>query len=828
MPQSTVQSTVSPASSLPVQPPVARREPTPTTLQGVTLQDDYRWMREKDSPEVIAYLEAENAYTAAFMAPTADLQATIYAEMLSHIKETDESVPYRLGDFFYTTRTVEGSQYSIHCRRPAANPDLNSPFDLNALAPTQPEQVILDVNALAEGHPFMSLGALSVSPDGNLLAYSTDPTGYRQYTMHIRDLRTGADLSDTAERVGTVAWSDDSRTLFYSTEDEVTKRHDHIFRHTLGTPIEEDAVVLFEEDARFNLGVGKTRDGLYLMIEAGSHTTNEYRFLSASDPTGDFQIIAPRLDDQEYYPAHRWSEETGGVFYIRVNDTGRNFRVVAAPVTSPGCDHWTELIALDPDHPLEDFDLFQTFAVTTHRKLGLPSLEVLRFTTKSGAPFVPASSGRVGSESRTLPTPGAPHLDSEMWVPTFQPPVSIAFPEPAYSAGAHVNRIFNADSFRYNYQSLVSPPSVYEYNVSRANSDTPIGESKLLKQQEVPGNFSPALYASERVWVDAPAGDQLKDPGTPSFAASSQSVGSVKVPASIVYRRDKFHRDGTNPLYIYGYGSYGYPLPVGFSATRLSLLDRGVVMVYAHIRGGGELGDSWHDAGKMQVKRNTFTDFIAVTEQLVAQKYGSPTRVAIEGGSAGGLLMGAVVNLRPDLFRVVLSHVPFVDIMNTMLDATLPLTVAEYEEWGNPNQPEAFATMLSYSPYDNLDVFKPKSRPEAAVASESAVVSEIGPDFSPDNQTPAANPGFSPRDTPSGQPPIPAMLVKTSLNDSQVMYWEPAKYVAKLRTLKTNATPLLLHINMDAGHGGASGRYDYLKEIAFDYAFLLTQLAVGK
>jgi oligopeptidase B len=297
-------------------------------------------------------------------------------------------------------------------------------------------------------------------------------------------------------------------------------------------------------------------------------------------------------------------------------------------------------------------------------------------------------------------------------------------------------------------------------------------------------------------------------------------VGStIRVPASIVYRRDKFHRDGTNPLYIYGYGSYGYPLPVGFSPTRLSLLDRGVVMVYAHIRGGGELGDSWHDAGKMQLKRNTFTDFIAVTEQLTAQKYGAPTRVAIEGGSAGGLLMGAVTNMRPDLFRVVLSHVPFVDIMNTMLDATLPLTVAEYEEWGNPNQPEAFRTMLSYSPYDNLDVFKPKSRPAVAVASE------IGPDFSPDNQTPTANPGFSPREmSSSAQPPIPAILVKTSLNDSQVMYWEPAKYVARLRTLKTNATPLLLHVNMDAGHGGASGRYDYLKEIAFDYAFLLTQL----
>src|SRR6266702_2731467 len=718
-----------PASTATVQPPVARRDPTPTTLHGVTLQDDYRWMRDKDSPEVIAYLNAENAYTEAFMAPTKDLQAKLYAEMLSHIKETDESVPYRLGDYFYSTRTVEGSQYSIHCRRPATNPDLNSTFD-----PAQPEQVILDVNELAKGHAFMSLGGMAVSPDGNLLAYSTDNTGFRQYTLHIRDLRTLEDLPDTAERVGSLAWAADSRTLFYSTEDETTKRQDHIFRHSLGAPASEDAIVFHEPDERFNVGIGRSRDELYLLIEAGSHTTNEYRFLSASDPTGDFRLIAPRIDDQEYYPDHR-----NGLFYIRTNDAGKNFRVVTAPPATPDREHWTQLIALDPAHPLEDFEIFHSFAVASRRKLGLPTLEILRFD----------SSARSTS----------PGLES---------PISIAFPEPTYSAAPHVNRIFSANVFRYSYQSLVSPPSVYEYNVARIGTETAIGESKLLKQQEVPGGFDPARYASERIWVEAP------DAVSPT--------GTIPVPASIVYRRDGFQHDGTNPLYIYGYGSYGYPLPVGFSPARLSLLDRGIVMVYAHIRGGGELGDAWHDAGKMQVKRNTFTDFIAITEQLIARKYGAQGRVAIEGGSAGGLLMGAVVNMRPDLFRVVLSHVPFVDIMNTMLDATLPLTVAEYEEWGNPNEPEAFATMLSYSPYDNLD--------KLAGA------------------------------------PIPAMLVKTSLNDSQVMYWEPAKYIARLRTIKNNDTPLLLHINMDAGHGGASGRYDYLKEIAFDYAFLLTQLRV--
>ena len=711
------------------QPPIARRSPNPTTLHGFTLEDDYGWMRDKSSPEVIAYLEAENAYTANVMGPTQALQERLYAEMLSHIKETDESVPYRLGDWFYSTRTEEGRQYAIHCRRPATNPDLDAPFD-----PSQPEHVFLDVNALAEGKPFMALGAMAISPDGNYVAYSTDSTGFRQYTLHIRDLRTGKDLPDTAERVGSVTWATDSKTLFYSTEDEVTKRHDRVWRHVLRTPQEQDVVVLHEQDERFNVGIGRTRDTQYLMIEIASHTTNEYRFLRADTPLDEFQVLAPRVDEQEYYVDHRH-----GMFFIRTNDAGKNFRVAVAPVATPGREHWVELVPLDPASPLEDFDLFETFAVATRRKLGLPALEIYRFAADAGA------------------------------IPTLPPPVAITFPEPAYTAAQHVNRNFTAKLYRYSYTSLVSPPSVYEYNVGReGDASLPMGSSRLLKQQEVPGGFDPARYASERIWVDAPA--------------SGNRGETVPVPVSIVYRRDSFRKDGSNPLYVYGYGSYGYPLPLGFSPSRLALLDRGMVMAYAHIRGGGELGDAWHDSGKMAVKQNTFTDFIALTETLLARKYGDPQRVAIEGGSAGGLLMGAVVNMRPDLFRVVVSHVPFVDIMNTMLDASLPLTVAEYEEWGNPNEPEAFRTMLAYSPYDNLK-----------------------------------------------RGAYPAMLVKTSLNDSQVMYWEPAKYVAKLRTLKTNPElPLLLHINMDAGHGGASGRYDYLKEIAFDYAFILTQLGVEK
>jgi oligopeptidase B len=684
-------------------PPVARKDHKETSLHGITLTDDYAWLREKESSEVTEYLSAENAYAESLTADLAPLRDQLYNEMLSHIKQTDESAPYREGDWWYYVRTEEGKQYSIFCRKRGTSE-----------SPEGPEQIILDGNQLAIGHAFFAIGATDISDNGRWLAYTTDLTGFRQYTLRIKDLETGETIPGEVERVGSVSWTSDNRTLFYTVEDEEQKRQFQLFRHTFHAPHTEDALVYQDDDERFNIGVGRTRDGKYIVLESGSHTTTECQVLPADQPTAPLTLISPREDEHEYTVDHR-----NGQWYIRTNDRGRNFRLVTAPVHAPAPENWVERIPHRDSIMLEDVDLFAGFYVACEREDGLPRLRLWKFQDET---------------------------------PEANPAGEIAFPEPAYSASPGTNRIWDTRLFRYGYQSLVTPGSVFEYNLDSC-------ESTLLKQQEVPGGFDRTFYASERIHATAPDG--------------------VKVPISLVYRREKFAKDTKSPLYVYGYGSYGYPLPLGFNSNRLSLLDRGIVMAYAHIRGGGDLGKPWHDAGKMLVKRNTFTDFIAAVEHLTANKYGDPTRVAIEGGSAGGLLMGAVTNLRPDLFRVVLSHVPFVDVMNTMLDASLPLTVPEYEEWGDPNQEQYFKYMLSYSPYDNL---------KAAA--------------------------------------YPAMLVKTSLNDSQVMYWEPAKYVAKLRTLKTDSNPLLLVTNMEAGHGGASGRYDYLKEIAFDYAFLLRELTI--
>ena len=685
-----------------VGPPVAARKHTERVVHGHTLVDDYAWLCEKENPEVIAYLEAENAHCQSHFAGTEELQKQLYDEMLSHIQETDISVPFRDRDYWYYARTEQGKQYEIYCRRRGT-----------AAQPEGDEQVLLDVNELAQNESFMALGTMVVSDDDQQLAYTCDNRGFRQYKLYVKDLRTGEVLKEHVERVGSVTWAADNETLFYTVEDEEQKRQYQLFRHVVGTRYEDDELVYEEKDERFNIGVGRTRDDEYLILESSSHTTTEERLLRADDPRGTWTLIEPRRDDIEYYADHRY-----GQLYIKVNDTGRNFRLVTTPLATPGKEHWTELIPHRAETMLEDVDLFAGHAVVWERTKALQHIFVRPFAGRG----VEMGEGR-----------------------------EIAFPEPVYATHPHSNRVFETTKYRYAYQSLVTPNSVFEYDVAT-------GESKLLKQVEVPGGFDRTQYESERIFVAAPDG--------------------VEVPVSLVWRRDQ-RKPGQNPVWVYGYGAYGYSLPVGFNSNRLSLLDRGVVLAYAHVRGGGDMGKPWHDAGRLMLKQNTFTDFIAVTEGLVERGYGARDRVAAEGGSAGGLLMGAITNFRPDLYRAIVSHVPFVDVMNTMLDPTLPLTVPEYEEWGDPNEKDAFEYMLSYSPYDNLR---------------------------------------------EGE--YPAILVKTSLHDSQVMYWEPAKYVAKLRTLKTGARPLVLHTNLTAGHGGASGRYDYLKEIALDYAFLLQELGV--
>ena len=688
-------------------PPIAQPVPTSRTLHGVPLTDDYAWLRDAENPAVIAYLEAENAYTEAVTAPLAPLREQLYQEMLSHIQQTDESVPYRDRGWWYWTRTEEGRQYAIHLRRRETESDPD--------APNSAPEILLDGNALAVGHSFFSIGDTDISDSGQLLAWSVDYTGFRQYALRIRDLATATDHDFTRPRVGSLCWAADSQTLFYTVEDEVQKRQHQLWRYSLSTG--EDTLVFEEPDERFNLGLGRTRDGRYLLLDISSHITSEVRYLAADQPLSEWQVIEPRADDVEYDVEHR-----DGHWLIRSNDHGRDCRLFTRPVSThlasaTASQQDTELLAHRPGLMLEAVEVFASFLVACERENGLPHLRLHRFAS-------PRELTRAGE---------------------------IAFPDPAYSAYPATNAEFDTTRFRYAYQSLTAPASVFDYDLAT-------GESTLLKQQPVPGGYEKDRYTSERLWATAADG--------------------TRVPISLVYRRDCF-QPGKNPLHVYGYGSYGYALPIGFNANRLSLLDRGVVMAWAHIRGGGDLGETWHDAGKMLTKRNTFTDFNTCVRRLTASGYGDPARVAIEGGSAGGLLMGAVVNLDPTLFRVVVSHVPFVDVMNTMLDPTLPLTVPEYEEWGDPNQEEYFRYMLSYSPYDNLR-----------------------------------------------RTAYPAMLVKTSLHDSQVMYWEPAKYVAKLRTLKTDANPLLLVTNMQAGHGGASGRYDYLKEIAFDYAFLLRELGL--
>jgi oligopeptidase B len=691
-----------PAQTAELKPPQARKIARSLTLHGDTRVDDYFWLREKSDLEVISYIEAENAYAAAMMKGTEGLQQALYKEMLGRIKETDLSVPYRQGEYFYYSRTEEGKQYPIHCRKRGG---------LDAK-----EEVTLDLNELAKGHKVLRLGSYSVSPDGRLLAYSIDTTGARDFYLYVKDLRTGELLPD---RFGTVSWqqalwANDNQTFFYVTHDGA-KRAYRLFKHCIGK--DSDELIYEEKDAMFSLFPSKSRSGAYIFVPSASLTATEVRYISADRPSEPFNLLLPREAGREYFVDHH-----GDLFYIRVNDAGRNFRLVSAPISDPQKKNWKELIPHRKDVMLEGMDFFANHYVAYEREDGLIKARVTDLRSNQAH--------------------------------------RIEFPEPVYAAFAdadwtfdRANPEFNTRVLRFSYESFTTPRTVFDYDMETR-------KRVLLKQTDVLGGYRPADYNSERVYATASDG--------------------TRIPISLVYKKE-LRRDGARPMLLTAYGSYGFPHPVDFSSARLSLLDRGVIFATAHIRGGGEMGKSWHDQGRMMQKRNTFTDFIAAAERLIAEKYTSKEGLVIEGGSAGGLLMGAVTNMRPDLFKAVVAQVPFVDVLNSMSDPSLPLTIEEYEEWGNPNVKAEYDYIKSYCPYTNI------------TAKE-----------------------------------YPAMLVLTSLNDTNVMYWEPVKYVARLRATKTDKNTLLLKTNMGAGHGGSSGRYDALKESAFAYSFILSQLGITK
>lgn len=683
----------SPQDGAAPEPPSTKIVPHTTTVHGDTLHDNYFWLRDKKDPEVIQHLEAENAYADEVMKPTKDLQDTLYKEMLGRIKQTDLSVPYRIGSYYYYSRTEEGKQYPYMCRKKGLD---------------GAEELLLDLNKMAEGHSFMALGAYSVSDDGNLLAYSTDSTGYRQYSLHVKDLRSGKDLGEDIPRTGSVEWASDNKTIFYTTEDAVSKRSDKFFRHVVGT--DKSDLIFEEKDELFDIGATRSEDKKMIFLASFAKTSREFRYLPADKPAGEFKVVLPRKDGHEYD-----ADYYGGQFYITTNKDAKNFRVVTAPVSDPSEKNWKTFIAHNPDVKIDNLTFFANHIVVSEKEGGLNYLRVIDVKTNQSH--------------------------------------RITMAEPDYAVFLGANPEFNTATVRFNYQSMVTPSSVYDYDMNTR-------ERKLLKQQPVLGNFNSQNYEAKRIWAVARDG--------------------TKVPISLVYKKGVAF-DGSAPMLLYAYGSYGISMSPTFSSNRLSLLDRGVIYALAYIRGGGEMGEEWRQQGRMMKKLNTFYDFIDCADYLEKNKYTSPDRLVINGGSAGGLLMGAVVNMRPDLFKAVVAEVPFVDVINTMLDASLPLTTSEYIEWGNPNEKPAFDYMIQYSPYDNVK---------------------------------AQN--------------YPAMLVKVSLNDSQVPYWEGTKFVAKIRATKTDKNILLLKANMGAGHGGSSGRYDALHETAFNYAFMLWQMGISK
>lgn len=678
-------------------PPIAAKSQWSEVRHGETVTDDYRWLHKKEDPKVIDYLNAENAYTEAMTADIKTLADKLFAETKGRMKETDLSVPVRRGKYYYYTRTVAGKQYGISCRRLA---DANMNYDEKA-----PEEILLDQNELAKPHKFFMVAGTSVSPDDRYLAYLTDTTGFRQFKLQIKDLKTGELLADSAERVTSMAWASDNKTMFFVQEDPTTKRSDRLFRLELGSAAKE---IYHEKVEQFGIGVGTTHDRKFVTLVAYSTDTGEQWLLPADKPQGDFKSVLGRTKGHRYSVDHR-----DGILYIRTNKDAKNFKLVVAPIGKADSKHWKEIVKHDPKVLVNNVEVFRDFLAVTEKTNALSRTRIFNFKTKQ-------------------------------WK-------SVEFNDEVYLAGSAGTPEFTSQKLRMSYQSPTTPSMIMDVDMAT-------GQRTVLKQTEVVGGYDASKYEARRLWATAKDG--------------------VKIPLWAVYKKGvKF--DGSAPTLLYSYGSYGIPTEATFSLSRLSLLDRGVIYVQAHIRGGNDLGEQWHEDGMLMKKKNTFTDFIAAAEFLIQEKWTSKDKLIIQGGSAGGLLMGAVVNMRPDLFKAVHAAVPFVDVMNTMMDASLPLTTGEYLEWGNPNEKAAYDYMRSYSPYDNIE-----------------------------------------------KKAYPNMLVTTGLNDSQVMYWEPAKYVAKLRTHKTDNNVLLLKTNMAAGHGGASGRYDALKEGAFINAWMMSQWGI--
>jgi oligopeptidase B len=680
--------------------PIAPKHPHEINQHGSTRVDDYFWMRYRDDPAVIEYLMAENDYLEEVMQHTGQMQEQLYEEMKARIKEDDSSVPELKDDYFYYTRTETGKQYPYYCRKHRS---------LDA-----PEEILLDQNALAEGSSFCRIGAFSISSDHMKLAYSVDHDGSEKCVLYIKDLTTGEhypeEIPNTAGDVydhSGIEWAKDNLTLFYLTLDDALRPY-KIYRHVIGTDVEQDVMVYHEEDETFYLFLFKTRSRAYFTTLSVSTITHEWRILPVDQPEGEFQIFQPRQRGLEYQIEH-----LGERFFVVTNDEALNFKLMETPIDATSRQNWREVIPHRSDVLIQGIAAFENYLVLFERKDGLKQIRISDTDGVSNVRYVP-------------------------------------FPEPAYDIMPTANPEFNTDLVRFDFSSLITPKSVIDFHM-----DT--GEWELKKQDEIPSGHDPSQYITERLHAVAPDG--------------------VKVPVSVVYKKG-LKKDGKNPTLLYGYGSYGYSIEPDFNANRFSLVDRGFVFAIGHIRGGSELGRAWYEDGKMLSKRNTFTDFIACGEHLIEGGFTSSEKLSIIGVSAGGLLMGACFTMRPDLFKAVVAKVPFVDVVTTMSDPSIPLTALEYDQWGNPEDRQYFDYMMSYSPYDNIQAID-----------------------------------------------YPDLLVTTGLNDPRVAYWEPAKFIARLRAMKTGDNPILLKTNMDAGHAGASGRYDYLKEVAFDYAFIIDRLA---